>query len=44
VQNPTFFDHLKIRSDISKNTKRNNKDLELDFGGQFIQAKGGQGH
>jgi hypothetical protein len=44
LKDPSFFDHFKIRSDNTKHTLINNKDLTPDFGGKFEPAKGGQGH
>jgi len=38
VQNPSFFNHFKIRSENTKHTFGNNKYLTPDLGGQFIPA------
>ena len=42
MQNPSFFDLFKRRSDIIKHTFVNNKDLTLDGLIQFEIAKYGQ--
>jgi len=44
LQNPSFLDHIKIRSDNTKHTLINKKDLTPDLGGQSISANDGQGH
>jgi hypothetical protein len=39
IKNPSFFDHFKRRSDNTKNTFGNIKDLTLDLDGQFDSAR-----
>jgi hypothetical protein len=37
-KHPSFFDHFKRRSANTKHTFGNNKDVTLEWGGQFTKA------
>jgi hypothetical protein len=44
MQNPSSFNHIKIRPENTKHTLHNNKDLTPDLDGQFIPDNYRQGY